>query len=394
MCGGTLGWSYDRDSVSGLSPRVRGNPGNVNDHGVIPRSIPACAGEPGGLSVQPSPRRVYPRVCGGTTDVGARVMMHSGLSPRVRGNHEQLPRRVLRLRSIPACAGEPSMVFDTDIGLKVYPRVCGGTPAPRAPVALLHGLSPRVRGNRRPRARRFSSLRSIPACAGEPAREGPLSNLTKVYPRVCGGTALLTPARLASSGLSPRVRGNRGRTSTGLAGERSIPACAGEPSRTTRPDAPAEVYPRVCGGTDRRFVRVKRPLGLSPRVRGNPIDLGVRLRPDGSIPACAGEPGLTLGGGNLRGVYPRVCGGTVKERRVKVERNGLSPRVRGNRGLRPGGAGTAGSIPACAGEPRQPSSQRFPGRVYPRVCGGTSRLLSLARVDAGLSPRVRGNLLL
>ena len=87
-------------------------------------------------------------MCGGTTDVGARVMMHSGLSPRVRGNHEQLPRRVLRLRSIPACAGEPSMVFDTDIGLKVYPRVCGGNPSATRPGCL--------------------ASRSIPACAGEP----------------------------------------------------------------------------------------------------------------------------------------------------------------------------------------------------------------------------------
>ena len=34
---------------------------------------------------------------------------------------------------------------------------------------------------------------------------------------------------------------------------------------------------------------------------------------------------------------------------------------------------------------------RVPGRVYPRVCGGTQRPPDIARVGAGLSPRVRGN---
>ena len=51
--------------------------------------------------------------------------------------------------------------------------------------------------------------------------------------------------------------------------------------------------------------------GLSPRVRGNPIDipvLGLRFR---SIPACAGEPHPSSQGIQKRWVYPRVCGGTT-----------------------------------------------------------------------------------
>ena len=50
---------------------------------------------------------------------------------------------------------------------------------------------------------------------------------------------------------------------------------------------------------------------LSPRVRGNP---GVRLpggSKRGSIPACAGEPARWGPSSCRRGVYPRVCGGTV-----------------------------------------------------------------------------------
>ena len=54
--------------------------------------------------------------------------------------------------------------------------------------------------------------------------------------------------------------------------------------------APAEVYPRVCGGTRDRPPPDKREWGLSPRVRGNPGLQSLRAETGGSIPACAGEP--------------------------------------------------------------------------------------------------------
>ena len=64
----------------------------------------------------------------------------------------------------------------------------------------------------------------------------------------------------------------------------------------------------------------------------------------GSIPACAGEPLLFHSLEATMEVYPRVCGGTVDQPKLLAM-----------------------------------------WRVYPRVCGGTS--------GTGLSPRVRGNLL-
>ena len=51
--------------------------------------------------------------------------------------------------------------------------------------------------------------------------------------------------------------------------------------------------------------------GLSPRVRGNPTEVLRGIVGKGSIPACAGEPGLSTGTAPVRWVYPRVCGGTV-----------------------------------------------------------------------------------
>ena len=105
---------------------------------------------------------------------------------------------------------------------------------------------------------------------------------------------------------------------------------------------------------------IRRPKGLSPRVRGN------------------------------RRVYPRVCGGTLGAHRAKIPRQGLSPRVRGNRSPNSSVATERGSIPACAGEPGLDIDTIIQVGVYPRVCGGT---LSTEHptTPKGLSPRVRGN---
>ena len=233
--------------------------------------------------------------------------------------------------------------------------------------------------------------RSIPACAGEPPARGGSGRIDEVYPRVCGGTTLLSFPPAVRGGLSPRVRGNPSPFDVLPDGEWSIPACAGEPLYALRPSLASRVYPRVCGGTVAVGLLVGGFLGLSPRVRGNPEGGQARSGGGGSIPACAGEPKRRSGGRSGGRVYPRVCGGTLMLL-TKIRRGrGLSPRVRGNPGPRSGPRGPQRSIPACAGEPLE--SAPGPGKrwVYPRVCGGTlSRSGPPPRLN-GLSPRVRGN---
>ena len=51
------------------------------------------------------------------------------------------------------------------------------------------------------------------------------------------------------AGLSPRVRGNPPRGGIGVRNSGSIPACAGEPWPTLPEPVIGRVYPRVCGGT-------------------------------------------------------------------------------------------------------------------------------------------------
>ena len=50
-------------------------------------------------------------------------------------------------------------------------------------------------------------------------------------------------------------------------------------------------------------------------------------------------------------VYPRVCGGTLFVNRRQFLFDGLSPRVRGNLLIVPAVVVRERSIPACAGEP-------------------------------------------
>ena len=69
---------------------------------------------------------------------------------------------------------------------------------------------------------------------------------------------------------------------------------------------------------------------------------------------------------------------------------GLSPRVRGRRRQRQPGKDQPGPIPAGAGETRQPSSVSLRRRAYPRGCGGDQRGPQFKVDRQGLSPRVRG----
>ena len=218
--------------------------------------------------------------------------------------------RIQCSRSIPACAGEPPQVIGGLHPFRVYPRVCGGTVISQIAARTFQGLSPRVRGNRQSSVSLDDEEGSIPACAGEPRSSPRSSTSSRVYPRVCGGTPPARGRDLACTGLSPRVRGNRGRDSPLTVRERSIPACAGEPARRTPPRTSSRVYPRVCGGTALRCERSTRRTGLSPRVRGNRRPRPAEGASAGSIPACAGEPAPAEAAVSPSWVYPRVCGGT------------------------------------------------------------------------------------
>ena len=167
----------------------------------------------------------------------------------MRGNPWILTHLPMLLRSIPAHAGEPLGHSSPVPSHRVYPRACGGTPGWVVCAASVMGLSPRMRGNLKEVLRDLARIRSIPAHAGEPSRTRRSVDRSRVYPRACGGTPASRAACATSKGLSPRMRGNPCRDTRPGRRRGSIPAHAGEPSAQSSTSGPPGVYPRACGGT-------------------------------------------------------------------------------------------------------------------------------------------------
>ena len=209
VCGGTRWGQPAQHPSDGLSPRVRGNRLDRSVSGDLRGSIPACAGEPDWRLDEVRPPGVYPRVCGGTGSWLGFLGTVWGLSPRVRGNRPRIRQAGIMKRSIPACAGEPGGGRLSLAAAGVYPRVCGGTEYRDVLQAIAVGLSPRVRGNHMAKGQKDTTTRSIPACAGEPTNANGEVLPDTVYPRVCGGTRYRRQIAGYFGGLSPRVRGNR-----------------------------------------------------------------------------------------------------------------------------------------------------------------------------------------
>ena len=204
---------------------------------------------------------------------------------------------------------------------------------------------------------------SIPACAGEPLHASPsLREPEGVYPRVCGGTfgELVKCLFFFSWGLSPRVRGN--------------------PLDGLGVRFPRGLSPRVRGNLS-RWTGFRLPdRGLSPRVRGNRSRIAESGRPEprGLSPRVRGNHSMAAPALRSEGVYPRVCGGTSRSSPVESHQWGLSPRVRG----------------------KSDGVKRLPdGGLSPRVRGNLQLSRSIRskglplrpRERSGLSPRVRGN---
>ena len=290
-------------------------------------------------------------MCGGACRLIGTPSTIRGLSPRVRGSHLELGGDQALARSIPACAGEPvAAAVAVDLA-RVYPRVCGGAVDVVADHPIDRGLSPRVRGSLSGNEAERVGVGSIPACAGEPGPGSEGGTRCRVYPRVCGGALSGGLRSPWGQGLSPRVRGSLTNGFFPCTGLGSIPACAGEPDTPRRSQGADRVYPRVCGGAPVMAAVGTAARGLSPRVRGSPTAPGSNSTSAGSIPACAGEPETETADGCCLRVYPRVCGGAARLGARLPRRGGLSPRVRGSLPHRDDPDPLDGSIPACAGEP-------------------------------------------
>ena len=127
VCGATPHEHQPHKEPDGLSPRVWGNQKCQAGAGHSTRSIPTCVGQPGcGLLVD-STKWVYPHVCGATPPIQANQRSITGLSPRVWGNPSAIQTKSSSRRSIPTCVGQPPVLALPLYTSEVYPHVCGAT---------------------------------------------------------------------------------------------------------------------------------------------------------------------------------------------------------------------------------------------------------------------------
>ena len=90
---------------NGSSPRVRGTGGRLMCGDEIGRFIPACAGNGPAAFQSPATPPVHPRVCGERYRDSDIIILRDGSSPRVRGTVDYQAQGHIRVRFIPACAG-------------------------------------------------------------------------------------------------------------------------------------------------------------------------------------------------------------------------------------------------------------------------------------------------
>ena len=234
----------------GSSPHVRGTRGAVHSRTPLGRFIPACAGNtaPPGPASFPIP--VHPRMCGEHYHGRRSTGEHCGSSPHVRGTPAKVEFSHGGLRFIPACAGNTSPARLITSTPAVHPRMCGEHDIVRHLCDVGYGSSPHVRGTRLGNWSSALRVRFIPACAGNTLVMRVRPTVQPVHPRMCGEHIGDAGSADGPAGSSPHVRGTRayGDTEGGDSGssphvrgtpvpadvdrpvDRFIPACAGNTS--------------------------------------------------------------------------------------------------------------------------------------------------------------------
>ncbi len=170
---------------------------------------------------------VHPRGCGEHVHLPAQENLSAGSSPRVRGTppHQELNPQYYRF--IPAGAGNTLTPKPGIAAPAVPPRGCGEHFKEIGYLVSVYGSSPRVRGTHMVIPIITIKIRFIPAGAGNTWLSLRAHELTAVHPRGCGEHLITVLEKAREYGSSPRVRGTRPCTWPTAGASRFIPAGAG-----------------------------------------------------------------------------------------------------------------------------------------------------------------------
>ena len=152
------------------------------------------------------------------------------------------------------------------------------------------------------------------------------------------------------------------------------------------------VHPRMCGERKVCVDDFIRHGGSSPHVRGTRARQRRGLATFRFIPACAGNATTWPTGRGGSPVHPRMCGERSSQRSIASLNVGSSPHVRGTPACRARPARRRRFIPACAGNASRSPTPRSPSAVHPRMCGERNPGATMPGLSSGSSPHVRGTL--
>ena len=166
-CGANLSGRQQGSERFGSSPHMRGkhahNPQRIQNKGIIP----AHAGQTNRACIRNAVAWDHPRTCGANSRSPVFIGRVSGSSPHMRG--KLIVMREIRnlLRIIPAHAGQTSVAGVRMPALTDHPRTCGANPHRSACSTTATGSSPHMRGKLRDRPTDLLRVRIIPAHAGQ-----------------------------------------------------------------------------------------------------------------------------------------------------------------------------------------------------------------------------------
>ena len=193
-------------------------------------------------------------------------------------------------------------------------------------------------------------------------------------------------------GSSPRMRGTHMFGIGGAGGKGIIPAYAGNTCPAIRKHSPTRDHPRVCGEHALSTVLSTSSAGSSPRMRGTPKTAVFYDGSAGIIPAYAGNTSGYPSARPYARDHPRVCGEHLISCTFPRNASGSSPRMRGTRRFRKASTPNNGIIPAYAGNTNSKQIKPPQYKDHPRVCGEHRRPVCQTIPAVGSSPRMRGTL--
>ena len=226
----------------------------------------------------------------------------------MRGKHRRPTDRKRDPRIIPAHAGQTDSTGNATPRTADHPRACGANWVPFCICNNEDGSSPRMRGKPVVKTSYEVAVRIIPAHAGQTPWSWYGKCSPSDHPRACGANESTEEQQQEQAGSSPRMRGKRDRLSRILSSLRIIPAHAGQTTAHGIQEPQRADHPRACGANLAGLAVLFHGDGSSPRMRGKlymipSLDDDFRI-----IPAHAGQTDTGLDAMLGKPDHPRACG--------------------------------------------------------------------------------------